>query len=91
MYLIFLISSTDLLSIEYYSKVDESLPEIGNQSTVYLGDQMFLQRSGYYMQCLIPKESFQASFYHNERECLISNTRIEKKCCLGTWHALAGV
>lgn len=82
-YIIFLTLSLDAFSVEYYSNTDESLPEVGTQSTVFLGDQMLLQRYGYYKQCLIPKESFQVSLEYDKIDCLISNTRIEKKCCLG--------
>ena len=82
-YIIFLTLSLDALSVEYYSNTDESLPEVGTQSTAFLGDQMLLQRYGYYKQCLVPKESFKVSLEYNKIDCLISNTRIEKKCCLG--------
>jgi len=83
LYIIFLTLSLDAFSVEYYSNTDESLPEVGAQSKVFLGDQMLLQRYGYYKQCLVPKESFQVSLEYNKIDCLISNTRIEKKCCLG--------
>ena len=82
-YIIFLTFSINVFSVEYYSNTDESLPEAGSQSTVYLGDQMLLQRYGYFKQCLVPKESFQVAVESNKIDCLISNTRIEKKCCLG--------
>ena len=57
-YIIFLTFSINVFSVEYYSNTDESLPEAGSQSTVYLGDQMLLQRYGYFKQCLVPKDLF---------------------------------
>ena len=39
-------------------KSSESLPEIGQETSVYLGDVMLIQRRGYYQECLKSKINF---------------------------------
>lgn len=45
-----------------YQTVDDSMPEIGLSTTVYLGDRMLEQRTGQWQECIVPKFTEVKSF-----------------------------
>jgi len=55
--LLFLIAFIEIQAQEkpLYTTLDDHIPQIGNEMTLYLGDQMMVQRNGQYKECFIPK------------------------------------
>lgn len=44
-----------------YQQVTDNKPDIGINTTVYLGDRMLQQRRGQYQECIVPKFDYQKS------------------------------
>jgi hypothetical protein len=51
---------------ELYTIIDNSIPKIGEETEVYLGDRMLLQRTGMFKECIRPKFSASktVTFFH---------------------------
>ncbi len=43
-----------------YQNLIDNIPELGKESTVYLGDRMLTQRQGQFKECFVPKRNFVA-------------------------------
>jgi hypothetical protein len=46
---------------EFFEELDLSIPSVGEETTVYLGDRMTVQKTGYYQSCLTAKKTLQTS------------------------------
>jgi hypothetical protein len=46
-----------------YVEVDASVPDIGIETEVFMGDAMLQQKVGSFRECFVPKESYQASSF----------------------------
>lgn len=66
----------------------EDLPSIGVETTVYMGDRMLEQRTGFYDQCLTSRKTLYFRKIESQ-ECLVSSQEFVEKCCsmfpAGTW------
>mgnify|MGYP006095050667 CR=1 FL=1 len=60
-----------------YTNLNDNIPEIGKEVSIFLGDQMMVQRNGEYKECFIPKTSLKISS-RGERFELIANKPVCK-------------
>ena len=68
------------LGVDFYRTQDEALPQIDKPQTVYLGERMLRQRSGYYQECIRAKKSFSFVYDFPDTElCLLSKQYVERK------------
>lgn len=61
-----------------YKTIDDNIPNIEKKITLYLGDQMLVQRNGQYKECFIPKTSIKVGWRGSNYE-LIPNKPVCKK------------
>ena len=78
--LLFLIAFIEIQAQEkpLYTTLDDHIPQIGNEITLYLGDQMMVQRNGQYKECFIPKTKLQVGWRGEDYE-FIPNKPVCKK------------
>ena len=78
--LLFLIAFIEIQAQEkpLYTTLNDHIPQIGNEMTLYLGDQMMVQRNGQYKECFIPKTKLQVG-WRGENYEFIPNKPVCKK------------
>ena len=82
-YLLLSLLSITFLTIQaeektLYRTIDDNIPSIDKEITLYLGDQMMAQRNGQYKECFIPKTSLEIGWRGSNYE-FIPNEPICKK------------
>ena len=75
--------SLNSFAANYYVDSDSSFPDLGVETSVYMGDKMLEQKYVYSEQCFTPKKTFtlQKKLDDGKQVCLTSSKQIEKTCC----------
>jgi hypothetical protein len=77
-FLVSVFSNIEAQEKPLYTTLNDHIPQIGNEMTLYLGDQMMVQRNGQYKECFIPKTNLQVG-WRGENYEFIANKPVCKK------------